>query len=318
MEPQKKSKKFNIIAAVLLLLIGVFLGGWLVLKSNVTRADLFQELAQNLQNQELKNDDDKDGLENWEEKVHQTDPNNPDTDKDGYLDGEEVASGYDPLKPAPNDKLADNTSKETRPEPGNLTQILAYILAVQIKTDQIPAMGNITSIEQIEGSVADQKVTEALQRASANFISEFTPDYHESDIQIAANNDLSAIKKYTSIFEQKIGKVDSCQKDINNQKDDNEIIKESFETKNFEQVNCLAKSYLNAYQELKEIPAPLDWLYIHKNLLAAFWKFHKVYQYLPQYEKDPLKGMIIMDKFEEVNEEMVNILTEIKNDLDNR
>jgi hypothetical protein len=318
MEPQKKSGKFNIITAVLLLIIGVFLGGWLVLKSKISRADLLQELAQNLQNQDLKNDDDKDGLENWEEKVHQTDPNDPDTDKDGYLDGEEVASGFDPLKLAPNDRLPENTNKDTRPEPGNLTQMLAYILANQIKTDQIPAMANITSMEQIEGTVADQKVTEALQRASANFISEFTPNYKESDIQIAKNNDLAAIRKYAGQATDKIGAIDSCQENASDNKSDTEIIKESIETQNFSRVNCLAKSYLQAYGELLKIPVPEDWLDIHKKYLSVFWKSHKVYQHLPQYGNDPLKGLIVMEKFEQTAEEFVNVLETMKTDLDNR
>ena len=50
-------------------------------------------------------DSDCDGLTNAEEKLYGTDPNNPDTDGDGYSDGIEVRSGYDPLKPAPGDKL---------------------------------------------------------------------------------------------------------------------------------------------------------------------------------------------------------------------
>ena len=50
-------------------------------------------------------DSDQDGLSNDEELLYGTNPNNPDTDGDGYSDGAEVKSGYDPLKPAPGDKL---------------------------------------------------------------------------------------------------------------------------------------------------------------------------------------------------------------------
>ncbi|MDD5397063.1 MAG: hypothetical protein PHW24_03315 [Candidatus Moranbacteria bacterium] len=55
-------------------------------------------------------DSDCDGLTNSEEKLYGTDPNNSDTDGDGYSDGVEVKSGYDPLKPAPGDKLLSNNS----------------------------------------------------------------------------------------------------------------------------------------------------------------------------------------------------------------
>ena len=50
-------------------------------------------------------DADQDGLSDEEEKVFDTDPFSKDTDGDSYSDGIEVESGYDPLKPAPGDKL---------------------------------------------------------------------------------------------------------------------------------------------------------------------------------------------------------------------
>lgn len=50
-------------------------------------------------------DADQDGLSDEEEKVFGTNPFVKDTDGDSYNDGIEVESGYDPLKPAPGDKL---------------------------------------------------------------------------------------------------------------------------------------------------------------------------------------------------------------------
>lgn len=55
--------------------------------------------------QSIFSDADQDGLSDDEERVFGTDPFNKDTDGDGYGDGVEVESGYDPLKPAPGDKL---------------------------------------------------------------------------------------------------------------------------------------------------------------------------------------------------------------------
>ena len=60
-------------------------------------------------------DSDCDGLTNAEEKLYGTDPNNPDTDGDGYSDGVEVKSGYDPLKPAPGDKITSITDSTSSP-----------------------------------------------------------------------------------------------------------------------------------------------------------------------------------------------------------
>lgn len=55
-------------------------------------------------------DSDQDGLSDMEEKALGTDPFNPDTDGDSYSDGAEVKAGYNPLVPAPGDRVVpENT-----------------------------------------------------------------------------------------------------------------------------------------------------------------------------------------------------------------
>jgi hypothetical protein len=62
-------------------------------------------------------DKDQDGLLNSEELAWGTNPDNPDSDGDGYSDGVEVKSGYDPLKPAPGDKIIEQTTaRKEQPE----------------------------------------------------------------------------------------------------------------------------------------------------------------------------------------------------------
>lgn len=55
-------------------------------------------------------DGDQDGLSAEEEKALGTDPTNSDTDGDGYSDGVEIESGYDPLKPAPGDRITPDAT----------------------------------------------------------------------------------------------------------------------------------------------------------------------------------------------------------------
>lgn len=327
MKPQKASKKINIIVAVLVLLIGTSIGGYLVLKSKFSQADFLEQITQKIENQEIIDDLDHDGLAGWEENIYGTDPNNSDTDHDGYLDGEEVAAGYDPTKPAPNDKLADNaadTRQSLRPEPGNLTQMLNYILANQLQSGQMPLLPNIQDINSLGPALetaVDEKVMEAIQKASANFLAEFIPPFQKDqfNFETTPGNNLTAIRNYSKEVNEKIGPLDSCE-GFNNLKlkDDSEIIQKATETQNFEHVNCLANTYLQAYQEIIKIPVPLDWLDIHKKQLSVCWNFHKVYQHIPEYEKDPLKGMIIMEKFEQTTKNLADLLEEMKADLDGR
>lgn len=65
-------------------------------------------------NENIFQDTDQDGLSNEEEKVYGTDPNESDTDHDGYTDATELKSGYNPLKPAPGDKLIDQENTDTK------------------------------------------------------------------------------------------------------------------------------------------------------------------------------------------------------------
>lgn len=51
----------------------------------------------NIEELNLEEDSDGDGLADIVETVYQTDPNDPDSDDDGFLDGEEIEHGYNPL-----------------------------------------------------------------------------------------------------------------------------------------------------------------------------------------------------------------------------
>ncbi len=325
MKPRKLSKKLNILVVVFVLLIGISIGVYLVLESRSSKANLLKQMAQEIEEQKIVDDLDFDGLSGWEETIHGTDPENSDTDGDGYLDGEEVIAGYDPTKKAPNDKLENNQedTQQTRPEPGNITQMLGYILANQMKFDPVTLSSgynyNINSMEQALEIAMDEKVAQAIQKASANFLSEFIPPFQkkQQQFQTTSNNNLNAIRNYSRQLNKRIGPLDSCQ-DINNFQNDVEIIQESIEKKNFTQVNCMSNLYLQIYQIIKETPAPLDWLDIQKKQLSIYWNFHKIYQYIPSYEKDPLKGLITLEKFEQTTKNFADLLKEMSADLDSR
>ncbi len=321
MLPQKPSKKLNITAAVLILIAGISIGGYLVLKSESSQANLLGEMAQKLKDKEIIDDIDNDGLTGWEEKIYKTDPNNPDTDGDGYLDGEEVASGYDPTIPVPDDKLPEkdnHSDKRDRPSPGNLTEMFSYFLSDQIKSEvnfsKDPANLNSSALLS---QTADQQIVKAMQKASTNFISEFIPPFKGKSLKTTPENNLKAIQNYANEASQKIGVLSSCQNPTK-PKTDAQIIQDAMATNDFRQADCLSNSHSEAYKELLEIPAPLDWIDIHKELLTIFWKFHKIYQHLPETTDDTLKGLIILEKLQETTQRMLQAAETMKLDLDSR
>ena len=318
MNPQKSSKKISVIVVILVLSAGIIVSGYLILQSRITKANILEQITQNLKDQEIIDDLDYDGLTGWEENLHGTDPENSDTDGDGYLDGEEVIAGYDPTKPAPNDKLNTDSanSQLIRPEPGNLTQILGYIMGNQVKFDLPTLTQDVNSLGGSLEEAMDDKITEALQKASTGFIAEFIPDFDKTKIEVLDNSPVT-VKNYLKQMRDKMGLLESCQ-DINNFKNDNEIIEEAISTNNFNQVICLADSYIQSYEVIKSINPPLSWLDFHTNALEVFWNFSKIYKNLPNFNNDPLKGMIVLEKFEQVNESFVNLLKEMSFLLENQ
>ena len=100
-------------------------------------------------------DSDQDGLSNDEEVLYKTDPLNKDSDSDGYMDGVEVAGGYDPLKPAPGDRVVENvavgSTDVVAADDENLTEQVSSEIAnmVQVSKDE----GGDVSMETVNESV---------------------------------------------------------------------------------------------------------------------------------------------------------------------
>ncbi len=91
-------------------------------------------------------DSDQDGLSDSEEKTYGTDPNNADTDGDGYSDGVEIKSGYDPLKPAPGDKI--------------------------VVESEIPKTAEVAGTSTQKPSTNDKNLSQELSSGIANLITE--------------------------------------------------------------------------------------------------------------------------------------------------
>lgn len=107
-------------------------------------------------------DADQDGLSNEEEKAIGTDPDEADTDNDGYTDGVEIESGFNPLKPAPGDRITPETNvlgveDINNDTSGNLTTITSSVVA-----DLVEEAATQTDGTQ---SLTPEQVSVALQDA---------------------------------------------------------------------------------------------------------------------------------------------------------
>ncbi len=131
-------------------------------------------------------DSDCDGLINSEEKLYGTNPENADTDGDSYSDGVEVGSGFDPLKPAPGDKIAlananasvDNSvGTETFSATENFSNDMLAL--IQSKNDQAITREEINNLvnEQLNLNLQEDGSFETLPEIDRSQIKILKQDY---------------------------------------------------------------------------------------------------------------------------------------------
>ncbi len=129
-------------------------------------------------------DSDQDGLSDQEEQSYGTDSNKADTDGDGYSDGVELNGGYDPLKPAPGDKILNDSEdvkmaegvggEQDLAEEENLTEELSKDVAELISDAKVSGEDlSLADIDDLVNTTLTSKIS-----------FEDLPDIDESEIKI--------------------------------------------------------------------------------------------------------------------------------------
>lgn len=315
-----RSKKLTVFAAVLILFAGIFIGGYLVLKSGKISADQLEQILQgksystlscNPDSDNANKDSDGDGLKDWEElQLYGTNPCKQDSDGDGYLDGEEVASGYDPAKKAPGDELPGTTPKTPRPLPQNLTKALSSMLSQQMmagKIDSFTATGQVLSTEELEKYPGLQKSVEQIIDNSALL---FTPEII-ADSQIPINPDSGpvAVKKYAADSSSAI-----YPDGISNEKqgiDELSAMLEEMEAGGSQDLSIVLNKYQSAYERLKKISVPAKLFDFHQEQLQIISRFIKIFEAVKSGADDPLKTYLAIQSYQDNSIRLENWLIKL-------
>ncbi len=243
-----------------------------------------------------KDDQDGDGLLDKEEIKWETDINNPDTDQDGYLDGEEVASGYDPLLKAPNDKLASNTSTETRPLPRNLTEVLAKSLSSKMTNEYYNASTGASYLQDPESLISEAISTSGFNLDVDSLFA--APATIEQDIPIIADtkeNLVAYTTKVAAIFTSNLYSEDfEVQEYI--------ALYNALNTNNFSSINKYAQAYYKIYDEAIKIPVPAFFKEAHMKNMQLTYGIAKCFDYIEEINADPFKVALAIKKYQEIQQ----------------
>lgn len=232
------------------------------------------------QNPSLIEDDDKDGLKNWEEQIYQTDPKNADTDRDGTNDGDEINQGRDPLKKGPDDKIEIKSEIKESETKTNLTNQFAETFLREPVT-QIIAGGKPNINTRLVEAYTDQLLSKSILDGA--------PKVNESGLKKNPVNSLENIQAYLQNFE-KIWKnnIAPLEKEL-------DITVTAFQEQNYSDLPKLEKNiaaYQKTIDEIKLLFAPASVWNFHVGILDFLYKIKLSAELMKEAEKDPLKAML--------------------------
>ena len=313
------SRKLSFLVAILILLAGVFLGGYLVLKSGQVSAGQLDDILKggpfDLKScapdpGDSNKDSDNDGLKDWQEiQIYRTDPCNPDTDDDGYLDGEEAASGYDPTIKGPLDALPGTDTKIPRPLPTNLTKYLSQLLTQQIsqgKIDSFNLQGQVLSAGELAKYPALQQSIDQISAAGNQL---FAPDKID-EAQIKTTNDISrdAVQKYAGETTSAIYPEGSPNPDGPTEP---ELFLQTMQSGDYSQLDAGLADYRQIYERLQNLTVPKNLIAFHKEELNIFSSLIKVYQGVRTFNDDPLKSFLAIQTYQATMQQMIGWMTRL-------
>jgi hypothetical protein len=285
-------------------------------------------------------DSDQDGLTDQEEKLYGTDPHNPDTDGDGYMDGAEVKAGYNPLKPAPGDKIGTETGTSTNTA-ANTVQTA--------NTDQNNSANNQTSnlTQQVSQKISSlaQESDPSKQQVSVDDINQLVTDtlsgknqppelpiVNKSDIQIKEQNydkygtDKAAAMKKDD-FENYIAQVfyifaSNSPKPLTSATDMTTVISETVQqittalmTRDASTFDNITLSGQKILDQLKDVQVPEELVDMHIKAMQYALYAQNLKDYVKPNPDDPLADIVNFSQISSFVESLIGFSTDVESKL---
>ena len=276
-------------------------------------------------------DSDQDGLTDAEERTYGTDPRNRDTDNDSYSDGAEIKAGYDPLKPAPGDRIinAENIQKiqndtETEgavlgenTEEKNLTQEMAEKLS-EITAQTDPENQDVT-LEEIQ-SLIDEALNTGQKEIEL-------PEITQDDIQIKKQNysglsEEEAEERRKKDFSEYIIGVyyifsSNSPKPITSFSDINKIMSSftneityALDSKNSSSLDDLTQISEKSLEQLQAVEVPEELVELHIKAMRFAMYAQTLKSNIDSEADDPLEDIVRLSKIQVYVENLMSFSTE--------
>lgn len=232
-------------------------------------------------------DSDQDGLQNWEEELYKTNPDNPDTDGDGTPDGEEIKLGRNPALAGPDDAMV-KTDSGYGAENQNLTNL---IFEEFMTRGGMAALLNQERPGNTEGAVA-QKVDEFLKSGRL-------PAQKIDQLEKAQNLQTSPVKNAAAInnYLQQVSIISDKYTENLPEEDDLDLFLAIIEAGEDERLKELApyrELAEKTAKELRSLTVPQDFEELHGRMVWYLEETAKQLNVLEKADKDPAAALAIV------------------------
>lgn len=261
--------------------------------------DSNRELLVSVDNEKISGDSDGDLLQDWEEVLWKTDPNNPDTDGDGTKDGVEISLQRDPNVAGPDDQIISDIS------PGrglmNKSSIQGNSFTTEIGIDIFKEV--LSNSQNSNNPINADGIMQNLEnKANENLVVKDL--YTKSDLLIQNKNSDEVLKKYFEnisgiIVEEtlKVGQLENPTDEVVGDK--------------------MLSIYKNIHQRLSAIPIPEIVSDIHLDYINSLSRSVYYYEIILDEEKDPLLSYYAIPKFRDNMSRADQLFEQILNYLEN-
>jgi hypothetical protein len=296
---QLPSNKVGALFLAVVLMVVLIIGGDVFYKKiapektlEIIDADL--TIQRNTSN-ESSVDSDEDGLLDWQESLYGSNPNSFDTDGDGTGDGDEIKDGRDPTIAGPEDQLIKindliNSDFEAEGyEPGTLTDTFSKELFANYF--------DLKSNDNVNSQTGQELINKLTTEVSS--IDVLEKPYSQGDLLLVSTNKNSLTK-----YGKEVAIVYS------------DYLKQMDSFSNLEEgvyVNKISFLYKQLAEVLSDVLVPDVAMTIHLDILNSIYAKAVLYETLNEYEKDPIKSLLVIKDFRESNDDEVVLFEKLAN-----
>lgn len=254
-------------------------------------------------------DSDNDGLEDWEESLWNTDPNNPDTDGDGVSDGDEVEQGTHPKIPGPNDAVDQRRISAIYNQDAKVRENLTR----EAWEDLLPYMASYISLsgeKEISANELDELSEEVARRAKEK--GDEIDRRSREDLQVINDTTFDELDAYFTDFS-----ATSNEYYANTEIDDELLLfaqataEEDTKEEMLVGLEVIATDYRALASDLQNIAVPEELSRLHLEIINNYLAIAQAVENMSALEEDPMRAMVGVERYRE----LANINVEVTSAL---